>query len=64
MQRMSDENGISLEDAIAIESESIPLGYSANPDQIGHAVVFLASDKATYITGVCMPVAGGMSAGL
>lgn len=64
MQRMSDENGISVDDAIAIESESIPLGYSANPDQIGHAVVFLASDKATYMTGVCMPVAGGMSAGL
>jgi NAD(P)-dependent dehydrogenase (short-subunit alcohol dehydrogenase family) len=27
-------------------------------------VVFLASDKSKYITGIALPVAGGMSAGL
>ena len=64
MQRMADEYGISLDEAVAMESESIPIGYSANPSQIGHAVVFLASEKASYMTGVCMPITGGMSQGL
>jgi len=39
----------------------IPMGRFAAPAEICPAVGFLASDEAAYITGVVLPVDGGMS---
>ncbi len=39
---------------------SIPLGRLGEPDDVAHAVVFLASDQARYITGQELHVNGGM----
>ena len=39
---------------------SIPLGKMGQPEDIANAVVFLASDKASYITGQVVNVDGGM----
>jgi len=38
----------------------IPLGRMGNPEDIGNAVEFLASDKASYITGITLRVDGGL----
>ena len=38
----------------------IPLGRTGNPEDIGQAVAFLVSDKASYITGVTLRVDGGL----
>jgi 3-oxoacyl-[acyl-carrier protein] reductase len=40
---------------------AIPLGRFAAPSEIGAAVAFLASEEAGYVTGVVLPVDGGMS---
>ncbi|KJS00739.1 MAG: 3-oxoacyl-ACP synthase [Peptococcaceae bacterium BRH_c4a] len=40
--------------------ERIPMGRFAQPDEIGPAVVFLASDGARYITGQTLCIDGGM----
>ena len=38
----------------------IPLGRYATTEEIAHAAVFLASDKAGYMTGACMNIDGGI----
>jgi NAD(P)-dependent dehydrogenase (short-subunit alcohol dehydrogenase family) len=37
----------------------IPLKRSGTPEEIADAIVFLASDKASYMTGVSLAVDGG-----
>ena len=39
--------------------EQIPMGRLARPEEIANVIVFLASDKASYITGQTISVNGG-----
>ena len=64
MALLARQHGISPEEAQALEDARIPLGRSAQPEEIGNTAVFLASDLASYVTGVAFPVAGGMAPGL
>jgi 3-oxoacyl-[acyl-carrier protein] reductase len=41
-------------------AERIPLKRLGTPEDVAHAVVFLASDEAAYITGHVLAVNGGM----
>jgi NAD(P)-dependent dehydrogenase (short-subunit alcohol dehydrogenase family) len=38
---------------------TIPLGRAADPEEIAQAIVFLASDRASYVNGAVVPVDGG-----
>ena len=42
-------------------SSSVPLGRFGTPDEIAKAVVFLASDDSSYITGTELFVDGGFA---
>ena len=52
--------GIDLEAQWAGIVDRTPLGRLCEPDEIGRAVVFLASDMAEFVTGVLLPVDGGI----
>jgi NAD(P)-dependent dehydrogenase (short-subunit alcohol dehydrogenase family) len=43
--------------------EQIPMRRVGQPDDIANAALFLASDEASYITGVCLDVNGGIAMG-
>ena len=50
----------SFEEAVAAqESDGFPPAYLGEPDDVANLVVFLASDKARYITGTTIQVDGG-----
>jgi 3-oxoacyl-[acyl-carrier protein] reductase len=42
----------------------IPLGRYGRPEELAYLAVFLASEKASYITGTTIQVDGGMGKGL
>jgi NAD(P)-dependent dehydrogenase (short-subunit alcohol dehydrogenase family) len=42
--------------------DAIPLGHLGEPDDIAHAVLYLASDEAKYVTGAELTVDGGYTA--
>jgi NAD(P)-dependent dehydrogenase (short-subunit alcohol dehydrogenase family) len=44
---------------LAEAAQAIPLGRMARPEEIAHAAVFLASDKAGFVTGQTLHVNGG-----
>jgi 3-oxoacyl-[acyl-carrier protein] reductase len=48
-------------DRLAEIRSQIPMGRFADPAEIGPAVGFLASEQAGYITGVVLPVDGGLA---
>lgn len=55
---MTDELNDAQKDAINVK---IPAGKMGTPDDIAHAVAYLASDEAGYMTGQTLHVNGGMA---
>lgn len=38
-----------------------PMGRTGRPEEVAYAILFLASDEASFITGVTLPIDGGRS---
>jgi NAD(P)-dependent dehydrogenase (short-subunit alcohol dehydrogenase family) len=52
---------ISIDEAIARANQRLPLGRIAKPEEIADAVIFLASPRASYITGAILAMDGAVT---
>lgn len=44
---------------VARLSGGVPLGRGGRPDEVAHAILWLLSDEASYVTGTTLDVSGG-----
>jgi NAD(P)-dependent dehydrogenase (short-subunit alcohol dehydrogenase family) len=51
----------SIEEMRAARDKAVPMGKMGSAWDVANAAVFLCSDEAAFITGVCLPVDGGQS---
>ncbi len=60
----ASQQGVSFEQATAAITTNTALGRMAEPEEVGAAIAFLASTRASYITGQTILVDGGAYKGL
>lgn len=63
MSARARANGTSMEVEMARQAAESPLGRMSTPQEFANAAVFLVSPAASYLTGVMLPVDGGMLKG-
>ena len=56
--------GKTVEEYLTVTSKEVPLGRIGTPEEFANMVVFLASERASYVTGVTVQVDGGLVRGL
>lgn len=59
----AQREGIPLEQVLDRAQAAIPLGRFGRPQEIGEVIAFLCSERASYLTGVSLPVDGGIIQG-
>jgi 3-oxoacyl-[acyl-carrier protein] reductase len=54
------QSGLSREEYLARGAQDVPLGRIGTPEEFANVMVFLASERASYVTGVALQVDGGL----
>ena len=54
--------GLPEAELLARHQAKIPLGRLGTPEEVAQVALFLASDRASYVTGAIVPMDGGASA--
>jgi 3-oxoacyl-[acyl-carrier protein] reductase len=58
-ERRSQQSGKSIDEELAADARSVPMGRLGNPQEFANVVTFFASPAASYVTGVTVQVDGG-----
>ncbi|HWU39743.1 MAG TPA: SDR family oxidoreductase, partial [Candidatus Acidoferrum sp.] len=56
----SQKQGRSFDEMKRLREQEIPLGRMGDPEEVANMIVFLASERARYVTGVTVQVDGGL----
>ncbi len=59
--RRAKREGLSIEEHYARTARTVPLGRVGEAEEVANVIAFLASDAASYVTGCCLNVDGGLS---
>ena len=60
-ERRAARSGVSVEQHYASTGKTVPLGRMGESEEVANVIAFLASDAASYVTGCCINVDGGLS---
>jgi 3-oxoacyl-[acyl-carrier protein] reductase/bacilysin biosynthesis oxidoreductase BacG len=63
-EQESEVTGKTVEELRRARVKDIPLGRLGRPEEVAHLIVFLASECASYITGSCVTIDGGVVRGM
>ena len=55
------ENGISVDEALRVVLDRVPLGRMGTADDVADVIAFLLSDAASYVTGQALNACGALS---
>jgi 3-oxoacyl-[acyl-carrier protein] reductase len=58
-EQAAEARGVSLEEALETQRAKVPLGRFGTEEEIAAVVVFLCSERASYVTGAAWSVDGG-----
>ena len=61
---ISMEKGISMEEARQFFGEVAAMGRAGQPEEVADVVAYLAGPRSGFLTGVALPVAGGLPLGI
>jgi 3-oxoacyl-[acyl-carrier protein] reductase len=59
MERAGSED-VTEEEALARQAADVPMGRLGRPEEVGDLAAFLASERASYLTGCMVSVDGGI----
>jgi 3-oxoacyl-[acyl-carrier protein] reductase len=59
-RKRAQQEGMPLEEYIKSRAKDIPLKRNGRPEEFANLVVFLASERASYITGTAIQIDGGV----
>jgi NAD(P)-dependent dehydrogenase (short-subunit alcohol dehydrogenase family) len=62
--RLATENGVSIEEMKERRYARVAVRSAGSPEDVVDAVVYLARPNSAYITGINLPVSGGVPFGI